>query len=75
VITQIDGKGIPVSPIKCSGGYIISIGVIVQENVPITCTDLRAKQHRNLTGLLMQMLLNRYKFGKDEGDSEFEKIR
>jgi hypothetical protein len=75
VITQIDGKGIPVSPIKCSGGYSISIGVIVRENVPITCTDLRAKQDKNLMGLLMQMLFNRYEFGKDEGDKEFKKIR
>jgi hypothetical protein len=36
VITRIDGTGIFVSLAKCSGVYIISIGIIVRENVPIT---------------------------------------
>jgi hypothetical protein len=75
VITRIDGKGIPVSPIKSSGGYNISIGVIVWENVPITCTNLRAKQYKNPTGLLMQILFNCYEFGKDERDKELKKIK
>jgi hypothetical protein len=75
VITRIDGKGIPVSPVKSSGGYSISVGVIVRENVSIICTDLRAKQYKNLTGLLMQMLFNHYVFGKEEGDKELKKIK
>jgi hypothetical protein len=75
VITRIDSKGIPVSTVKSSGGYSISVGVIVRENVPITCTDLRAKQSKNLTGLLMQMLFNHYVFGKEEGDKELKKIK
>jgi hypothetical protein len=55
--------------------YAGSPHIIVQENVPITCTDLRAKQYKNLTGLLMQMLFNHYEFGKDEGDKELKKIK
>jgi hypothetical protein len=47
----------------------------VWENVPTTCIDLRAKQYKNLTGLLMQMLFNHYEFGKDEGDKELKKIK
>jgi len=60
VITRVDGRGVPASPVKFSKGYSNAIGCIVRENVKITCTDLRAKEHENLRQRLFNRLFNRY---------------
>ncbi|KAM0922915.1 hypothetical protein ACQ4PT_005858 [Festuca glaucescens] len=60
VITRVDGRGVPASPVKFSKGYSNAIGCIVRETVKITCTNLRSKEHENLRQRLLNKLFNRY---------------
>jgi len=49
-ITKIDGRGVPVSPLKHAKGFSNAVGCIVSETVKITCTDIRGKDKENLRG-------------------------
>jgi hypothetical protein len=71
-ITKIDGRGVPVSPLKHAKGFSNAIGCIVRETVKITCTDLRGKDKENLRELLFSRLFNRYTFENDEMKSQVQ---
>ena len=43
VVTRVDKRGVPISPVKVASGYITVVGAIVREGVDITCMDFRAK--------------------------------
>ena len=58
VITRVDNKGIPVSPAKSASGYRIAACVIVRDHLPISCTDLRAKEHKNLRDYIIETLFH-----------------
>ena len=75
VVTRVDSTGAPVSPPKVASGYSNAAGVIVREHVPITVTDLRAKEHANLRTLILQMLFNRYKVENEGGEEGRNKLK
>ena len=69
VITRVDSRGVPVSPEKAASGYNNAIGVIVRENVSITCMDLRGKDQAGTRDNLLVKLFSKYSFniyGDDE---------
>jgi hypothetical protein len=65
-ITRIDGRGVPVSPVKNAKGFSNAIGCIVRETMKITCTDIRGKDKENLREMMFNRLFNRYIFANDE---------
>ena len=65
-ITKIDGRGVPVSPVKHAKGFSNAVGCIVRETVKITCMDIRGKDKENLREMLFNRLFNRYTFENDE---------
>ena len=68
VVTRVNKKGSPVSPVKVASAYSNAAGIIVRENVPITCTDLMAEEHNNLRTLILQVLFNRFEFAIEVDD-------
>jgi hypothetical protein len=65
-ISKIDGRGVPVSPLKNAKGFSIAVGCIVRETVKITCTDIRGKDTENLREMMFNRLFNRYTFENDD---------
>jgi hypothetical protein len=57
MISQVDNRGVPVSPEKITSGYSNAIGVIVRETVHITCNDLQAKDEADIRKALFEKLL------------------
>jgi len=70
-ITRIDGRGVPVSPVKHAKGFSNAVGCIIRETVKITCTDIRAKDKENLREMLFNRLFNRYIFEDAEMKKRF----
>jgi hypothetical protein len=69
VISWVDDKGVPVSPLKAAIGYRNAIGVIVRETINITCTSLRVEEQANICEELFNKLFTRYSFNLD-GDND-----
>jgi hypothetical protein len=68
IISRIDDKGVPISPLKAASGYRKAIGVILHEIVNIMCTSLRVEEQANIREELFNKLFNRYFFNLD-GDN------
>jgi hypothetical protein len=66
VITRVDDRGVPASPVKFAKGYSNAIGCIVRESVKITCKNLRAKVNDNLREKLFKRLFSRYVVPADD---------
>jgi hypothetical protein len=69
IISRVDDKGVPVSPLKAASGYRNAIGIIVHETINITCTSLRVEEQANIREELFNKLFNRYSFNLD-GDND-----
>jgi hypothetical protein len=69
IISRVNDKGVPVSPLKAASGYCNAIGVIVRETINITCTGLRVEEQANIQEELFNKLFNQYSFNLD-GDND-----
>jgi hypothetical protein len=75
VITRVDGRGVPVSPLKAASGYINAIGVFVCETINITCQNIRAKEQLNIQEVLFNKLFNKYSLNFDGDDEQSMHIK
>ena len=69
VIRRVDSRGVPVSPEKAASGYSNAVGIIMRDNMSITCMDLRGKDQAGTRDNLLVKLFRKYSFniyGDDE---------
>jgi hypothetical protein len=70
IISRVNDKGVPISPLKAASGYRNAIGVIVRKTINITCTSLRVEEQVNIREELFNKLFNRYSFNLDDDNDQ-----